>query len=44
VKLGKNARYTCAMLSKAYGGEAMERSSVSEWHNDPRKLGYQKHI
>jgi hypothetical protein len=24
VKLGKNATDTCAMLSKAYGGEAMK--------------------
>jgi hypothetical protein len=30
VKLGKNANDTCAMLSKAYMGEAMK--SVSEWH------------
>jgi hypothetical protein len=28
VKLGKNASDTCAMLSKAYGGEAMIKSSV----------------
>jgi hypothetical protein len=30
VKLGKNASDTCAMLSDAYGGEAMKMSSVSE--------------
>jgi hypothetical protein len=32
VKLGKNASDTHAMLSKAYGGEAMKKSSTSEWH------------
>jgi len=32
VKLGKNASDTCAMLSEAYEGEAMKKSSVSEWH------------
>jgi hypothetical protein len=32
VKLGKNASDTCAMLSKAYRGEAVRKSSVSEWH------------
>jgi hypothetical protein len=32
VKLWKNATYTCVMLSKAYGGEAMEESSFSEWY------------
>jgi len=32
VKLGKNASDTYAMLSMAYGGEAMKRSSVSELH------------
>jgi len=32
VKLGKNAGNTCAILSKAYGGEAMKKSCVSEWH------------
>jgi hypothetical protein len=32
VKLGKNASDTCAMLSEAYGGEAMKISSVLEWH------------
>jgi len=30
VKLGKNASYTCTLLSEAYGGEAMKKSSVSE--------------
>jgi hypothetical protein len=28
VKLGKNASDTCAMLSEAYEGEAMKKSSV----------------
>jgi hypothetical protein len=32
VKLGNNASDTCEMLSEAYGGEAMKKSSVSEWH------------
>jgi hypothetical protein len=32
VKLGKYASNTCALLSKAYGEEAMKKSSVSEWH------------
>jgi hypothetical protein len=32
VKLGKNASGTCAMLSEAYGVEAIKTSSVSEWH------------
>jgi hypothetical protein len=27
-KLGKNASYTCAMLSEACGREAMKKSSV----------------
>jgi hypothetical protein len=25
VKLGKNSNYICAVLSKAYGGEAMKK-------------------
>jgi len=32
MKLGKNASDTCAMLSEAYGGEAMKKSSAFEWH------------
>jgi hypothetical protein len=28
VKLGENASDTCAMLSKAYGGETTKKSSV----------------
>jgi hypothetical protein len=32
VKLGKNASDGCAVLSEAYGGEAMKKSSVFEWH------------
>jgi len=32
VKLGQNANDTCAMLSEAYGEEAMQNSSVFEWH------------
>jgi hypothetical protein len=30
VKLGKNASDTCAMLSEAYGGEALRKSNVFE--------------
>jgi hypothetical protein len=30
VELRKNASDTCAMLSEAYGGEAMKRSCVFE--------------
>jgi hypothetical protein len=33
VKLGRNASDTCAVLSEAYGGETMKRSSDFEWHN-----------
>jgi hypothetical protein len=32
VKPGKNASGTCAVLSEAYGREAMKKSSVFEWH------------
>jgi hypothetical protein len=32
VKSGKNASDTCIVLSKAYGGEAMKKSSVFEWY------------
>jgi hypothetical protein len=32
VKLGNNASDTCAMLSEAYGREAMKKSSVLECH------------
>jgi hypothetical protein len=32
VKLRKNARDTSAVLSEAYGGQAMKRSRVSERH------------
>jgi hypothetical protein len=32
VKLGKNASDTCAVLSKAYGREAVEKPSIFEWH------------
>jgi hypothetical protein len=31
-KLGKNASHTCAMLFEAYGGVAVKKSSVFEWH------------
>jgi hypothetical protein len=36
--IGKNARNTCGMLSEAYGGEIMKKSSVFEWHK-PFKEG-----
>jgi hypothetical protein len=32
VKLGKNVSDTYVILSKAYGGEAMKKSGVFEWH------------
>jgi hypothetical protein len=32
MKLGKNASETCEIFSEACGGEAMKKSSVSEWH------------
>jgi hypothetical protein len=32
VKFEKNASDTCALPSKAYGGEDMKKSSVFEWH------------
>jgi hypothetical protein len=32
VKLGKNTSDIGAMLSEAYGGEAVKHLSVSEWH------------
>jgi hypothetical protein len=31
-KLGKRASDTCVKLSEAYGRDAMEKSSVFEWH------------
>jgi len=31
-KLEKNASDTCEMLSEAYGGESVKRTSVSEWN------------
>jgi len=32
VQLGQNASIICATLSEACGGEAVTKSSVSEWH------------
>jgi hypothetical protein len=32
VKLGKNVNDICAVLSEAYGREAMKKSSVFEWY------------
>jgi hypothetical protein len=32
IKLLKNASDTCTLLSKAYGGEDMKKSSVFDWH------------
>jgi hypothetical protein len=32
MKVRKNASDTCAMLSEAYGGKAMKKSSVFEWY------------
>jgi hypothetical protein len=42
VKLGKNASDTCAVLSKAFGGEAMKKSSVFECHK--RFKNGRKHV
>jgi hypothetical protein len=30
------------MLSKAYGGEPIKKSSVFEWHNSSEKFGMSK--
>jgi len=44
IKLGKNASDTCAMLSEAYGGEALKKSSVFEGHKRlKRELAYRNH-
>jgi hypothetical protein len=32
VKLGNNARDTCAVLTEDYGGDTVKQSSVFEWH------------
>jgi len=32
VELGNNASDTCTIIYEAYGGEAMKRSRVFEWH------------
>jgi len=32
VKLIKYANDTCAMTSEAYGGEAVKKSNIFEWH------------
>jgi hypothetical protein len=32
VTIGKNTNDICAMLYETYRGEAMKKSSVSEWH------------
>jgi hypothetical protein len=40
VKLGQKATDTCAMLSEAYGGEVMKRSSAFErykWFKEGRE-------
>jgi len=31
-EIGKNASDKCVVLSEAYGGEAMKKSSDLEWH------------
>jgi hypothetical protein len=41
VKLGRNASDTCAILSKAYGEDAMKKSRVFEWHE---QFKYSLHI
>jgi hypothetical protein len=42
VKLEKNATDTCAMLSEAYGGEAMKKSSVFELHKQFKESSHVK--
>jgi hypothetical protein len=37
VKLRKNASDTCTVFSKAYGGEAMKKSSGFDWHKQSKK-------
>jgi hypothetical protein len=32
--LGKNASDICFILSEAYGGEAVEKTNVSEWREE----------
>jgi hypothetical protein len=32
VKLGENANDICSKLCEAYGGEAVKKSRVFEWH------------
>jgi hypothetical protein len=41
VTSGRNASDTCAMLSEAYGGEAVKKLSLSVWHKRLKK-GSQK--
>jgi hypothetical protein len=38
VKLGKNSGDTWALISEAFGGETMKKSSVFEWHTEPKKV------
>jgi hypothetical protein len=38
VKLGRNTNDTCAMLTEAYWGEAMKKSSVSEWYERFKRI------
>jgi hypothetical protein len=38
MKLGNNASDTCAMLSEAYGGEAVKVSIVIEWQKRFKEL------
>jgi hypothetical protein len=40
VELGKNVGDTCVMLSEAYGGETVEKSSVSEWHKQAKESSH----
>jgi len=38
VKLENNAHDTCAVLSEAYGGEAMKKSSVLSGINGSKRI------
>jgi hypothetical protein len=43
VKLGNNGSGACAVLSEAYGGEAMKKSRVSEWYKQLKERTHVKY-